>query len=78
MKAELKQRLEELLKEDAEINQAIDEHNKKIDSLLEAETKALKLRQDIHMAKASEFMRELGIKSSGTLLDIVKAVSLND
>ncbi len=75
MNAEMKLKLTALLREDAEINKEVESHNLKVQAFFAEESKALQHRANVHNEKVAEYLRELGIKQKGTLLDIVGTIA---
>ena len=65
-------KLEALLVELNEVNSEIKSHNEKINNSFEEETKKLNLKQGVVNAKIQEFLRELGVKEHGNILELIK------
>lgn len=78
MNLEQRLKLIELSKEDADLNEAIYLHNKKIEETLKEETEALKMKKQIFDAKLAAFLREAGVPEKFNLIDLMLKVTGHD
>lgn len=77
MRESLKLKLDELIKDDTQIQLDVAAHNARVEEYLKDETDKLRKRAQIHDAKFAEFLRELGLPDKFSVLKAIER-AVND